>query len=176
MKANDALARWFYRRGRPNRTAAALNRMWASLSSAGLWPSRMAALEVRGRRSGRIRSFPVVLTDWHGERYLVAMLGEHTNWVANVRAAGGQAVLRHGRTEAVRLDEVAPSERAPVLRQYLQVAPGGRPHIPVDRHASLAEFAEIADRYPVFRIRAGAGGSAPATAGTGSQPAVRRHP
>ncbi len=89
----------------------------------------------RGRRSGRPISFPVVLADYQGDRYLVAMLGEGTNWVSNVRAAGGDAVLRHGRREAVRLEEVDPGARAPILRRYLQVAPGGRPHIPVDRRA-----------------------------------------
>jgi hypothetical protein len=154
MKANDAFLRWCYRGGRPNRVAAALNRLGVILSSAGLWPSRMAALEVRGRRSGRLLSFPMVVADYQGDRYLVAMLGEGTNWVANVRAAGGRAVLRHGRHEAVRLDEVDSRARAPILRRYLQVAPGARPHVPVDRRAALADFEGIADRYPVFCIRA----------------------
>jgi deazaflavin-dependent oxidoreductase (nitroreductase family) len=154
MNAHGELARWFYRGGRPNRVAAALNRFWAFVSSAGLWPSRMAALEVPGRRSGRTRSFPVVIADRGGDRFLVAMLGEETNWVANVRANGGRAVLRHGRREAVLLEEVAASERAPILRRYLQVAPGARPHVPVDRRAPLADFETIAARYPVFRVRA----------------------
>ena len=39
-----------------------------------------------------------------GEPRLVAMLGEGASWVANVRAAGGNAVLRRGRAEAVRLE------------------------------------------------------------------------
>ena len=34
----------------------------------------------------------------------------------------------------------------------LQVAPGARPHLPVDRTAPLTEFARIAADYPVFRI------------------------
>ena len=149
------LNRWMYRGGRPNRVAAVLNRFGVIVWSAGLWPNRAAALEVRGRRTGRLVSFPLVLVDCQGDRYVVAMLGEGTNWVSNVRAAGGQAVLRHGRREAVRLEEVDPSARAPILQRYLQVAPGGRPHIPVDRHAPLADFERIAARYPVFRIHAG---------------------
>jgi hypothetical protein len=96
----------------------------------------------------------MVLANVGDDRYLVAMLGEGTNWVANVRAAGGQAVLRHGRREAVRLEEVAPRDRAPILRRYLQLAPGARPHVPVDRRAPVADFERIADRYPVFRVRA----------------------
>jgi hypothetical protein len=81
------------------------------------------------------------------------MLGANANWVSNVRAAGGHAVLRHGRRERVRLDEVQPGERAPILRRYLQVAPGARPHMPVDRNAQLAEFDRIAGDYPVFWVR-----------------------
>ena len=143
-----------YRSGRPNRLAALLNRGMAIVASAGLRPTRLVTLEVRGRRSGRLISFPVVVADYQGEHYLVAMLGEGANWVANVRAAEGQAVLRHGRREAVRLEEVDPRARAPILRRYLQVAPGARPHIPVDRRTPLVEFEQIAAQYPVFRVRA----------------------
>ena len=154
MSRRGAVKRWMYRNDRPNRLAAVLNRGLAIVGSAGLWPNRLATLEVRGRRSGRITSFPVMVADHKDERYLVAMLGEGANWVSNVRAAEGQAVLRHGRREAVRLEEVDPRARAPILRRYLQVAPGARPHIPVDRRAPLAEFEQIAARYPVFRVRA----------------------
>ncbi len=153
--ADRNVNRWLYRGGRPNRIAAALNRLSAALSSAGLGPGRMAALEVRGRRSGRVRSFPVVVTDYEGERYVVAMLGEGTNWVANVRAAGGEAVLRHGRPEPVHLEEVDAGARAPILKRYLELAPGGRPHIPVNQGAPVADFEQVAGRYPVFRITAG---------------------
>lgn len=158
MSAHDDLVRWYYRGGRPNRVAAALNRLSAWLSSAGLAPSRMVTMEVRGRHSGRVLSFPLVVADHGGERYLVAMLGESTNWVRNVRASGGRAVLRHGRREAVRLEAVDPSERAPIIKRYLALAPGARPHIPVDRRAPLADFERIADRYPVFCVRADAPG------------------
>jgi F420H(2)-dependent quinone reductase len=155
IRRGDTL-RWMYRSGRPNLVAAVLNRWSASLGSAGVWPGRLATLEVRGRRSGRVISLPVVIAKYEGERYLVAMLGEGTSWVRNVRAAGGQAVLRHGVAEPVRLEEVDASIRPPILRRYLEVAPGGRPHIPVDRRAPLAEFEQIAARYPVFRIHPGA--------------------
>jgi deazaflavin-dependent oxidoreductase (nitroreductase family) len=146
------LNRWLYADGRPNRLARALNRGWALAWGAGLWPTRMNTLEVRGRASGRRRSLPVVVADVGGERYLVSMLGEHAAWVANVRAAGGHAVLRHGRREDVLLEEVAPEERAPVLRRYLEVAPAARTHFAVDRRASLDELGRIAERHPVFRV------------------------
>jgi hypothetical protein len=154
MKISD-ITRWMYRSGRPNRVTAVLNRCWAIVSSAGLWPARLAALELRGRRTGRLTSFPVVADD-QGERFLVAMLGEGSNWVSHARAAGGRAVLCHGDREAVHLEEVASRDRAPILQRYLQVAPGARAHIPVDRRAPLADFERIAARYPVFRIHADA--------------------
>src|SRR5690606_31205593 len=124
-----------------------LKRGRGGVNAAGLWPRRLATLEVRGRRSGRTISFPVVIADHEGQRYLVAMLGEGTAWVRNVRHAGGRAVLRHGRTEVVRLEEVDdPGTRAPILRRYLAVAPGGRPHVPVDHRAPVEEFEAIAAR------------------------------
>ncbi|MGP3915971.1 nitroreductase/quinone reductase family protein [Nonomuraea sp. 10N515B] len=121
------------------------------LHSTGL-VNRLVTLEVRGRRTGRIISFPLVIADYQGERYLVAMLGQNANWVRNVRAAGGYAVLRHGRRENVHLQEIEPAARAPILRRYLACAPGARPHVPVDRHAPLEEYGRIAAQVPVFRI------------------------
>lgn len=43
--------------------------------AAGIAPWRVAALEITGRRSGRVISFPVVIANVDGERYLVSMLG-----------------------------------------------------------------------------------------------------
>lgn len=149
---SSATRRRLYAGGRPGVVARLLNRGQAAVHSAGIWPKRLATLEVAGRRTGRRRALPVVIADFEGERYLVAMLGEGASWVANVRAAGGRAVLRHGRREEVRLQEVAPADRAPILRRYLDVAPGARAHFPVDRHAPLSEFDAIAPDHPVFRI------------------------
>jgi deazaflavin-dependent oxidoreductase (nitroreductase family) len=154
MKQYDGYLRWLYRGGHPNRFARLQNRASAIAFAAGIAPRRAAALEITGRRSGRVISFPVVIADVDGERYLVSMLGAEVNWVRNLTAAGGRAVLRHGRRESVHLEQVEPAARAPILRRYLQVAPGARPHIPVERRAPLAEFARIAADYPVFRIHA----------------------
>jgi hypothetical protein len=146
--------RWLYRSGRPNRFARLQNRASAAVYAAGIWPSRVAALDVRGRKSGRIISFPVVIATCDGERYLVSMLGQDVNWVRNVRAAGGDAVLRHGRCEAVRLVEVPADAKPAILRRYLDVAPGARPHVPVHRRAPQQAFEEIVTGIPVFRITA----------------------
>lgn len=143
-----------YRGKRQNRVAEMLSRGTAAVAAAGIWPKRIAKLEVRGRRSGRVRSLAVVIAEYEGDRYLVAMLGPGANWVRNVQAAGGRAVLRHGATEHVVLVEVDARVCAPILRRYLEVAPGARAHFPVDQHAPLERFEQIADRYPVFRITA----------------------
>jgi hypothetical protein len=145
--------RWLYQGGRPNRWARLQNRLAAIQFSTGLLaPGHWVTLEVTGRRTGRRISFPLVVTGHAGERYLVAMLGPDTNWVRNVRAAGGRAVLRHHGREAILLAETDPGVRPPILRRYLQLAPGARAHLPVDRRAPREEFARIAERYPVFRI------------------------
>ncbi len=109
-------------------------------------------VEVTGRRTGKTISFPAVIADYDGGRYLVSMLGEDTNWVRNVRASAGRATLRHGDREPVTLQEVEVGRRAPILRSYLQRAPGARAHIPVDWRAPVEEFEPIAAQYPVFQI------------------------
>jgi deazaflavin-dependent oxidoreductase (nitroreductase family) len=146
------LRRWLYREQRPNRIARMLNRAWAVLFSSGILPDYMVTLEVTGRKSGRTVSLPVAVAVVDGERYLVSMLGENTNWVLNVRAAGGRAVLRSGSREEVHLEEVPAEQRAPILKAYLQRAPGARPHVPVDKDAPLAEFEKVAAAFPVFQV------------------------
>jgi hypothetical protein len=118
----------------------------------GLLPKRWVTLEVVGRRSGRLGRFPLGMADWLGEWYLVPMLGERCNWVQNVRAAGGRATLRRRRAVSCHLVELPVSERAPILRRYLEKVPGARPHIPVDRRAPVADFEAISQDYPVFRV------------------------
>jgi hypothetical protein len=147
-----AIKRWLYRGGHPNRLAKLLNKGWAFVHALGLFPNYLVTLEVTGRQSGKTIDFPLAMTVLSGERYLVSMLGENTNWVRNVRAAGGKAKLRHGISEDIVLKEVDVPKRAPVLKAFLQHAPGARPHIPVDKDAPLSEFENIASLYPVFRV------------------------
>jgi len=129
-----------------------LNRVWAAVGSSGVASNALVTLEVTGRTSGRPISLPVVMVVVEGQRYLVSMLGENVQWVRNVRAAGGRAVLRSGGREAIHLAEVPTDQRAPILRAYLQCAPGARPHVPVDKDGPLAAFAQIAAAFPVFEV------------------------
>jgi hypothetical protein len=147
----SAIQRWQYRGGRPGWSARVTNRLGALSFAAGIGPNRAATIEVRGHKSGRTISFPVVVADYQGERYLVAMLGQKTNWVRNLRA-DGRAVLRRGRREDVSLLEDLSDKRAAILRRYLELAPGARPFFPIDRHAPLKDFERIVDLYPVFRV------------------------
>jgi len=146
------MRQWLYRGGRPNRLASWLNRGWATIHGLGIAPDYLVTLEVTGRHSGRTISLPLVMARVNGERYLVSMLGTEASWVRNVQAAGGKAVLRHGRCENVRLVEVAVEQRAPILKAYLQKAPGARGHVAIDKDALLAEFERVAAQYPVFRV------------------------
>jgi hypothetical protein len=141
-----------YRRGHPNIFAKIQNRGWEIFHSLGIFPDRFVTLEVVGRKSGKIVRFLLAMTVMNGERYLVSMLGEQTNWVRNVRAASGKARLVHGISEQVLLEEVDISQRAPILKAYLSLAPGARPHIPISKDAPLSEFEKIVSKYPIFRL------------------------
>jgi hypothetical protein len=141
-----------YRGGRPNRLTRIINKGWEWVHSSGIAPNYLVTLEVVGRKSGKTIRFPLAMVQFQGERYLVSMLGEDVNWVKNVRVAGGRARLIHGKREDVLLEEVNVSLRAPILKRYLQLAPGARPHIPVHKDAPISAFEEVAPNYPVFRL------------------------
>ena len=154
------LRKWLYQGGRPNWLAKILNQWSAAMHTLGIAPNYFVTLEVLGRRTGRIISLPLVMVTLDGDRYLVSMLGPEADWVRNVKAAGGNVTLRHGRREDVNLEEVSPDRRAPVLREYLRRAPGARAHVPVDKDAPLSEFERISAQLPVFRVISRSMGSA----------------
>src|SRR4029079_14300838 len=87
-----------------------------------------------------------------GKDYLVSMLGADSDWVKNVEAAHGDAVIRRGRRRHVRLVAVPPEQRAPILRKYVRIASTGRLHFPLPVGAPLSDFEAIVERYPVYRI------------------------
>jgi len=152
---------WFYHKRRPTRLGRTVNRMWTWMAGGGLTPSSWpgqprggtVALEVRGRRSGRPHRNVITWVEHDGERYFVSMLGDGVDWVRNVRAAEGEAVIVHGDRQRVRLEELPAGQRAPVLQAYLKrTAMSTREHLGLDPDAPLAEFERIASRHPVFRI------------------------
>lgn len=130
-----------------NRVVAGLTRLGVSV-----WGSRV--LRVRGRRSGELRSVPVNLLNHAGARYLVAPRGE-TQWVRNLRAAGGEGELVLGRrVERFRATELPDDEKPDVLRAYLKrwKAEVGVFFDGVDAASPPEEIERIAPDHPVFRL------------------------
>jgi hypothetical protein len=87
---------------------------------------------------------PVIPVDVAGAKYLVSPRGE-TEWVRNLRVAGGAAELGEAAAlEPIQATEVPVEERGPVLAAYRQKA--GR--------TSEAYFAKLPDPadHPVFRV------------------------
>ena len=129
-----------------------MNRFVGWLASRGLMPSDTITPEVKGRRSGMTRSNVVTWVEQDEERYLVSPRGE-TEWVRNVRAAGGDAVIRRRGRQTVRLEEVTAEQRAPIIKAYRKkTAKATQQHFGVDPKAEIEEFEAIAARHPVFRI------------------------
>lgn len=148
----ERINRWMYRGGRPNALARWLNRASIRFYRRSSTPEMLDVLETTGRKSGKAVTMPVVVVHLDGERYLVSMLGNSTNWVKNVRAADGAAALLKGGRTPVILVDVPVVNRAPIIKRYCGMAPAGRSHIPVDPAAPVGEFSTIAADYPVFRI------------------------
>ena len=137
------------------------HRLGPVATTLGLSPPDVITLEVPGRRSGVIRRTVLVRAVCNGEHYVVALAGE-SDWVRNVRAAGGRVVIGRRQRRAARLVEVPPQQRAPVIRAYLlrwgrragcrAVAREARYYFGVSAGASLAEIQGVAEHHPVFRI------------------------
>jgi hypothetical protein len=103
-------------------------------------------LVVHRRRGGEPQSIPVLPVEHDGARYLVSVRGE-SDWVHNLRAAGGKAELGRGaEAEAIQVTEIPVEERGPVPDVYRRAAGRG-----VDRY--FKKLPEPAD-HPTFRIEA----------------------
>ncbi len=129
------------------------NPMVAWLTRRGVSLAGSRVLEVRGRTSGEWRATPVNPLPLDGAEYLVAPRG-HTQWVRNLRVAGGGR-LRKGRSieefTAVELDD---ADKPEILRAYLAKWKWevGAFFDGVGADASDEELLAIAAGYPVFRI------------------------
>ena len=138
----------------PGRGTLVFNSVVAGLTRLGVsvWGSRVLA--VRGRSSGEWRTVPVNLLTIEGERYLVAPRGV-TQWVRNIRAAGGGELRVGRRVEAFTIAELSDDEKPPVLRAYLRrwKFEVGVFFDGVDASSSDEQLRAIAPGYPVFRMR-----------------------
>lgn len=117
----------------------------------GIGPNHLYLLSVPGRRTGRTYETPVSLVELKGRRWLVAPYGER-NWVKNARASGSIELRRGRHTERVRVEDVPPSDRAPILRAYLGQVPFTRSFFDASVDAPVEAFADEAERHPVLRV------------------------
>jgi deazaflavin-dependent oxidoreductase (nitroreductase family) len=125
--------------------------VWLTRRGISVWGSRV--LYVRGRTSGQWRSNPVNVLTYEGRRYLVAPRGQ-TQWVRNLRAAGGGELRVGRRVETFTATELADAEKPAVLREYLRrwKFEVGVFFDGVDANATDAKLLEIAPGHPVFLI------------------------
>ncbi len=114
--------------------------------------ARRAGFAVGGALALALVTAPAALAQDTGTVYVVHGVPDTP---VDVYVDGPRAIdtFEPGPTQGpVELQEVDPADRAPILKRFLAVAPGARPHIPVDRHAPLADFARVAPDHPVFRV------------------------
>lgn len=137
-------------------TRHVFNRAVALLTRAGVSVLGSRVLRVRGRKSGEFRETPVNLLTFDGARYLVAPRGV-TQWVRNLRAAGGGELVLGRAAERFRAIEVADERKADILRAYLRrwKFEVGAFFDGVSADSAEQELRRIATRHPVFRIEAG---------------------
>ncbi len=124
---------------------------WLTRRGFSVWGSRV--LYVRGRTSGEWRSNPVNVLTIDDRRYLVAPRGQ-TQWVRNLRVAGGGELRVGKRVEEFTATELADAQKPDVLRAYLRrwKFEVGVFFDGVDASASDEKLLEIAPGYPVFLI------------------------
>jgi len=112
--------------------------MWLGLGGS-------VTVAVHGRRSGKLRKIPVLPVEYEDARYLVSTRGE-SEWVKNLRAAGGEGELTvGGKTDPFQATEVPVGERASIIAAYRTRA--GRLV-----NSYFTRLPDPAD-HPVFRIK-----------------------
>ena len=125
----------------------------AGLTRLGISLRGSRVLSVRGRKSGEWRSTPVNVLSFEGSRYLVAPRG-HTQWVRNMRAAGGGQLRLGRRVENFTATELPDDQKQELLREYLRrwKIEVGMFFEGVGPDAPAEKLRAIAPGYPVFRI------------------------
>lgn len=137
---------------KPTKLTQLFNRTAAWLAARGMMPAKTVQIEVKGRRSGEPRLAAVNYVEYEGQRYFVSTRGE-SEWVRNVRAAGGEVVINRGGRKRARLEELPSGETAPIIKKYLgENALATRRQFGLDPKAELPEFEAVAADHPVFRI------------------------
>ncbi len=135
-------------------TRNVFNRVLSGLTRMGISVLGSRVLEHRGRSTGQLHHTPVNLLSVDGTQYLVAPRGE-TQWVRNVRHAGGHLVLILGRRRQLcTATEISAADRVPILRAYLRrwKFETGMFFDGVTPDSTDEEWAAVAARHPVFAL------------------------
>ena len=139
---------------RPGMLTKKMNSFVGWLAARGIGPKRMVRLEHKGRASGDMRSTAVNWTEHEGQRYLVSPRGD-TQWVRNVRADGGRALLRRGgSSETVRLEEIPVEGRAAIIKQYVGEYKIVKREFGLEPDDPIEQYKGIAANHPTFLIHA----------------------
>ncbi|NWJ47910.1 MAG: nitroreductase family deazaflavin-dependent oxidoreductase [Chloroflexi bacterium] len=128
-----------------------VNTLVTFLTKLGIAPKNQYILEVKGRKSGKIYTTPVILVVENTRRWLVSPYGE-VQWVKNARAVGQVTLKRKGLTETVTITEIDGTERGEILKKYLKLASITQPYFNVSVDATLEAFEAEGKLHPVFSI------------------------
>lgn len=134
-------------------TSRVFNPVVARLARWGVSLMGTRLLEVRGRKSGKVRTTVVNVLTHDGDRYLVAPRG-HTQWVRNLRVARTADLRLGGRSETVNATELSNEEKIPVIRAYLRewAWEVGMFFEDLKADSPDEEIAAVAPGFPVFRL------------------------
>ncbi len=150
---SDEAARAMYAGGRANRSARRFARVWGYVFASGIGPRRWVrprgacvphgadpAHPDRARSRARPLGMPCRCS------------ASATGCATFVRTPTGRCCDTARRRPAC-WSKSRSTNRPVILRRYLEVAPGGRPHIPATAASSATDLVTIADAFPVFAIQ-----------------------
>jgi deazaflavin-dependent oxidoreductase (nitroreductase family) len=137
----------------PSALERLFNKAFGALVGWGLGPRGYYLLQVKGRRTGRVYSMPVIVLEIGGSMFLVAPRGR-TQWARNVEATPDVTLARGSLRPVYRVRAVPDDEKPPVLSVYLErFRSVVQRYFPLPAGAPPAAFAPIAARYPVFQLQ-----------------------
>jgi deazaflavin-dependent oxidoreductase (nitroreductase family) len=128
------------------------NQFFGWLVGMGLGLPHNYLVQIRGRKTGRIRSTPISVLSYKSRVFLIAGRG-YTQWVLNAQAAG-ELSLKKGRVRLEFRLRVVPDEEKPeILKAYLdRFKRTVQRYFPVPADSPLEAFTPLTNRYPVFEL------------------------
>ena len=137
---------------KPTSFERVFNRVFGFLVGRGIGLKHNYLLQVRGRKSGKLYSTPVDILDDGDRLFLVCPRGR-AQWVLNAEASG-RVTLKHGasiREFALRV--VPDSEKAPILKNYLdRFKLTVQRYFPIPAGSPPEAFSPYLAQYPAFEL------------------------